>query len=154
MATLGTFTAGQVLTAAELNAIGTWTTYTPTFTTTGTAPSLGNGSITGTYTEVNKIVMGQIMFQAGNTTTYGSGVLLFSIPVTAAPFASFSVCGHGYIEDATTTNVYTVVADHSTYNDKLKMRATQGGFGDVSTVAPFTFAANDSCRLYFAYQAA
>jgi hypothetical protein len=39
MATLGTFTAGQVLTAAELNAIGTWQTWTPTlsgFTATTT----------------------------------------------------------------------------------------------------------------------
>ena len=56
MATPFPFTAGQVLTAAELNGIGeTWTSYTPTVTSSGgTITTVG--AVSAAYTQVNKIV--------------------------------------------------------------------------------------------------
>lgn len=52
MATPFPFTAGNVLTAAQLNSIGAYTAYTPTFG----GFTLGNGTINTRYTQVNKMV--------------------------------------------------------------------------------------------------
>ena len=74
MATLGTFTAGQVLTAAELNAIGTWTTYTPTVTNwTGTFSK-------AEYSQINEIVFWRLAFESNSTST---GTPSISLPVAA-----------------------------------------------------------------------
>jgi hypothetical protein len=81
MATLGTFTAGQVLTAAELNAIGTWTTYTPTVAnlTLGTG-----GSVTGRYAVINKIAFLELVFTLG-TGASASGQIQLGTPSGVAP---------------------------------------------------------------------
>jgi hypothetical protein len=71
------FVAGSVLTAAELNGIGEATAYTPTITN----GSLGNGTITGSYVQVNKLVYGAIKFALGTTSTI-TGQLQFSFPIT------------------------------------------------------------------------
>jgi hypothetical protein len=79
MATLGTFVAGQVLTAAELNAIGTWQAWTPTVTAS-------TGTFTTTtvnlarYTMINDLVVGQFSI---TVTTIGtaSGNMIFTTPV-------------------------------------------------------------------------
>jgi len=68
MATLGTFVSGQVLTAAELNAIGTWTDYTPNV-------AASSGTITtGTldfaqYSQINDFVIVRFAY---NITTAGT----------------------------------------------------------------------------------
>jgi len=59
-----------------------WTVYTPTFNTTGTAPDLGNGTIQGIYSRVNNVIHYEIKFSRGTTTTFGSGYLWFSLPIT------------------------------------------------------------------------
>jgi hypothetical protein len=59
-----TWTAGETVTAAFMNqlrdslkAIGDpWTAYTPTWGSSGTAPVIGNGSITGAWVSVGKLV--------------------------------------------------------------------------------------------------
>jgi len=60
MTALGAFSAGDVLTAADLNAIGTWTTFTPT-------ARFGANAVTftqkyGRYSVLNKIVILQVGF--------------------------------------------------------------------------------------------
>ena len=50
------FDSGDVLTAANLNAIGDWTAWTPTWTNL----TIGNGTVTAVYAEVNEIVFYQI----------------------------------------------------------------------------------------------
>src|SRR5262245_308636 len=60
------------------------TDYTPTWSATGTAPSLGNGSIQGKYWRLGRLVLYRLVFTAGSTTTFGSGAWLFTLPFTAA----------------------------------------------------------------------
>jgi hypothetical protein len=71
MATLGTFVSGQVLTAAELNDIGTWTDYTPTvtfFSGSGLAYTIN----VARYCEINKLIFVNfdITITAGTSLTY------------------------------------------------------------------------------------
>jgi hypothetical protein len=54
--------------------------YTPSWTSSGTAPALGNGSITGSYVRIGDLGWFSIQFIAGSTTTFGTGAYSFSLP--------------------------------------------------------------------------
>lgn len=88
-----TFTAGAILTAAQLNtylrdnfkAIGdAWASFTPTWTSTGIAPALGNGTLTGKYLQVGKLVIFRWQLTMGSTSTYGTAEYRWALPVAAA----------------------------------------------------------------------
>lgn len=60
-----------------------WTSFTPVWTSTGTAPAFGSSTITGRYRQVGKTVdFGVYILFAG--ATFGTGVYFFSLPVSAA----------------------------------------------------------------------
>jgi hypothetical protein len=101
MATLGNFTAAT-LTAAELNAIGTWTTWTPTWTNL----SVGNGTVTARYAQINKVVHLRLSLTFGSTTSV-SGNVTFTLPVTASSTATIATHGVAQFNDA---SVPTAVA--------------------------------------------
>lgn len=61
-----------------------WTSYTPTWTASTSNPTLGNGTLTGSYVQIGKTVTAQVTLTFGSTTTLGSGVYRWSLPVTAA----------------------------------------------------------------------
>lgn len=75
------FASGDVLTAAELNSVGSLQTYTPNFRpTSGTWTTVFAGY--ARYGEVNDIVVGMGRIYIGNFGTGSNGVL-FDLPVTA-----------------------------------------------------------------------
>jgi len=61
---------------------GEWQNYTPVWSVYGggVAPSIGNGSIIGSYTVIGKIVFWNIKFNSGTTTNYGTSYFAFSMP--------------------------------------------------------------------------
>lgn len=105
----------QILLAIDA-LIGESTAYIPVWTTTGTAPTLGNATLTGRYARHNKLVFFEINFVFGSTSAVGSGSFRFSLPSTAADtqFGAYSarvlgsgqwfVCT-GYLSTATTVSV-------------------------------------------------
>jgi hypothetical protein len=56
--------------------------FTPTWITDGTAPSLGNGTLTGSYMEIADRVFFEVTLTIGSTTTMGTGNFFFTFPVT------------------------------------------------------------------------
>lgn len=58
-----------------------WDSYTPAWTSTGTAPALGNGTLTGFYKQVGKTVHVRIVLTLGSTSTVGTGTYRLSLPV-------------------------------------------------------------------------
>lgn len=88
----GSGTTGSVLNAAffadlldRIDAfISEWTTYTPTWVSSGTQPTIGNGSITGRYQKVGKTVFFEMELTFGTTTTPGTGTYQFGLPLLAA----------------------------------------------------------------------
>jgi hypothetical protein len=119
--------------------------FTPTWTTTtGTAPSLGNGTLTGTYCRHGKLVWIKIALVAGSTTTFGNGGLFqFALPITAQD---------------TTDQFSAVFVDASAqfYSATGIMKSTglvtATWTGDVSAGGPafnlpFTWAVNDQLRI-------
>jgi hypothetical protein len=98
-----TWTAGQVVTAANLNAEirdafngiqAAWTAYTPTLT----GITLGNGTLAFAFTRTGKTVNVRGNFVAGGTTTYSAATLGFSMPVT--PHASYTAAGAAAVGSA------------------------------------------------------
>lgn len=79
------WTAGTDITADDLNAmVGTWQSYTPSWMSTGTAVSLGNGSIWGRYVIMGNTCVVNIQMVCGTTTTFGSGTYYWTMPFTSA----------------------------------------------------------------------
>lgn len=80
MATFGTFVAGQVLTAAELNSLGVWSDYTPTWTQSATITKTTNFA---RYTQLGKLVVGSLKMTASSAGTANNKILV-GLPVSAS----------------------------------------------------------------------
>lgn len=81
------FAAGGRVLASDLATAtqqGVWTPYVPTWTSTGTAPAKGNGTLAGEYAKVGRLVTVRISLDTGSTTTYGTGNYIFSLPLAAS----------------------------------------------------------------------
>jgi hypothetical protein len=65
-------------------ALGTTAAYTPTWGSTGTANTLGNGTLTGTWHQFGRLVFYTITLTWGNSTSSGTGVWTFTLPATAS----------------------------------------------------------------------
>ena len=138
--TLGSFVGGDVLQAAELNAIGTWTSFTPTW-------KFGANAITGTsvgrYVVMNKVVTVQVYL--AYTSKAGGGDLNITIPSACSigALASNYRLGYGSMYDSNLTTSYAI----SAYNEAVSSTVfkflddTEGFI--VSDTAPFTWATGD-----------
>lgn len=67
-----------------------WEPYTPTWTSSGTAPAIGNGSLGGAYMKVGRLVFWRVAMTIGTTSTIGTGVYTWSLP----PFAATPMAGY------------------------------------------------------------
>lgn len=74
--------------------LGAWTSYTVSWTTAGTQPVLGNGTVVGGYVRIGKIVRFRILLTLGSTSTVGTGGWIFDLPVAAtSTVQDFGVTG-------------------------------------------------------------
>jgi len=125
-----------------------WQSYTPTWTAGTTNPSIGNGTLSGRYIQIGKLVYCQFTMRAGSTTTFGSGNWRFSYPV--AP----------NIDNATNYQVGSIYAldnGAANYNGITQYAGTTYmGFiinGNwVSATAPFTWANGDVLEVNVIYE--
>jgi hypothetical protein len=150
------FTAGQVLTAAQMNGIGEATaSYTPT----STGVTLGNGTLTGNFTRVNKLVYGSVRLALGSTTAITTTVT-FSLPVTAATNSAALLIGIGYYFDNSSSETYVGTSFRSnatTLTPFVSFDFSGAGYvvrGIVNATAPVVFGAGDEMCYQFMYEAA
>jgi len=144
--TAGT-TSGQVLTAATLNTIGAASeTFTPTIVGGGGGSvTIGNGTLTGTYTRLQKLVIVNYTLSWGSTTTTTAvGLWLFSVPIGNALRGN----AVGRILDAGAT-YYRVTGLAS--SNKMLLQATDTG-NEVQNNTPMTWATNDALSVTFIYE--
>lgn len=57
-----------------------WAEYTPTWSSAGTQPAIGNGTLTGRYRRIGTTGFVNGLIQMGTTTTYGTGEWSVSLP--------------------------------------------------------------------------
>lgn len=154
------WSANDILTAADLNAafstgiittgLGAAATYTPVWSSTGTAPSLGNGAITGRYIKVGRLVQFWINLTMGSTTTFGTSVYTFTLPVTAAAANANGVGTARLIDSSAGTGYGRFVAFNSTTT--VLLNAEGGAF--VTNTVPATWANGDSFAISGTYESA
>ena len=75
------FTSGNILSASELNAIGAWTAFTPTW---GSVTLGGSGTTNGVYAQVNDIVFWEAQFDLNGTGSI-TGQINMNLPVGTSP---------------------------------------------------------------------
>jgi hypothetical protein len=132
--------AGDIVHASDVIQ-DTWTSYNPSWTATVSNPSIGTGTLTGRYMQVGSLVWVFIKMTAGSTTTFGSGLWRFSLPVTPAVDALLP----STVSDNSTSFRYpamTRIILSSTTGDNMRIHV-DGGYSGVSSTAPFTWANGD-----------
>lgn len=146
-------TAGQVLTAATLNTIGAATeAYTPAWTSTGAAPAINNGTLTGRYWRLQRLIIAQINWVAGGTTAFGTGAYRMSLPITSD--SSAFLYGYAVFSDASTFNAYVMVAGQIS-NTTVQFTWNVGGINGLwAQTTPVPMAATDSMQATLIYQSA
>lgn len=131
--------------------LGAWTAYTPSLTNA----TLGNGTITGAYCQIGKIVHFRATFVLGSTSTiHGTGNYM-SLPVQAA--ANEVTVRRTFMTqylDAS-VNSYTGTALMDTASTVIfYVNGTNGQLSSVTTTAPFTWGTSDRITVSGTYEAA
>jgi hypothetical protein len=148
--TAGT-TSGQVLTAATLNTIGAvWETFTPAWTSSGVAPAIGNGSISGNWARVNKTAFVNIFVVMGSTTTYGNGTYRFSLPSGVGINSGHTNAGNALMFDASAG--YITYLGNCTRVSATTVDIAPTGSNSATNLLPITWANADQIRLMLTYQ--
>lgn len=81
------------LSGAGQGSVGGWQSYVPTWTTTGSAATIGNGTLRGYYARTGNIVHYNIATVFGSSTNGGTGFYTWSLPIRAATRAGFEWWG-------------------------------------------------------------
>lgn len=137
---------------------GAWATYTPTWAVTaGTNPVLNNGTITGRYMVVGRMVHLHIRLTMGSTTTFGSGNYIFSLPPAKPNRATGSrdwVLGRGSAYDDSAGGVVSVATSIFDSNSSPSggLLITTGS-NLYSSSFPIAWAVNDIINIDIEYEA-
>lgn len=124
-----------------------WQSYTPSWTSTGTQPVLNNGSLTGSYIELGKLVVARFILIMGSTTTFGTGSYSISLPFAEDLTYSYA-SGNANAFDANTSSLY---AGHWRALAFTTLAAPVGYYSDT---VPFTWAVDDALLGIISYQVA
>jgi hypothetical protein len=120
-------------------------TYTPTWTASGAAPAIENGSLNGAYWREGQHIRVNITFVAGSATTFGTGEWSFSLPKTAGRTNT----GSAKILDSGTGH-YAAISHVATAASTVKVYGYNVGTAVASTV-PITWASGDQITLDIVY---
>lgn len=134
-----------------------WDTYTPAWTSSGTAPALGNGSIQGKYYRVGKTVDFEVLLTPGSTTTFGTGVYSISLPpgMPSASDGMTTLCHAQLLIGGSRWPGQIVISSaQSTCQPFLATSATDPRLTQMGPAAPGTFANGNTLRLTGRYEAA
>lgn len=153
MATLGNFTSGQVLTAAELNAIADETSFTPVWTNI----TVGNGTNAGRYFRINNVILMQVQLIFGSTTSISAGGVLLDFPVTAADTYLDGSGGQIVCEDVTGSDYFGPTFRSSGTKIGINVWTTSLTYlaaSAITSTVPFTWATGDRLIVTHWYEAA
>ncbi|WP_230396170.1 hypothetical protein [Streptomyces blattellae] len=130
------------------------TTYSPTWTTTGTAPAIGNGTLTGRHMKVGRMVTVVINLIAGSTTTFGTGNMSFSLPFAAVSSGIAEVGASQLLGTDRWVGGIVISSAASTVSPFVPISATNTRTDFITSTRPETLASGAQIRLSFVYEAA
>ncbi len=123
---------------AAFASTSSWTSYTPTWGNTGTANTLGNGTIAGFYLVVGKIVFYTIKLTWGSGTISGDGAWTFSMPVT---LSVVPMVGSARLHDASVGDYVGIV---DVFSSAAIAPYAAGAVSGILAASPFTWTTSDA----------
>lgn len=153
--------AGHIITAADVTAIldqiasltaPGWTSYTPAWTSTGTAPAIGNATVVGKYRQPSggDVVDAYFTIIFGSSSTYGTSEYRFSLPVNAhAELVGYTI-GDAYALDSGTQEYGGLVKVETAST----IRVVKDAGGTWGQLVPFTWTTNDRISVNVRYRPA
>lgn len=134
-----------------------WQAYTPAWTSSGTAPAIGNSTVNSRYVQIGKTIIAQIYISFGSSATFGTGTYFFSLPVNASTALNTRRMGwfNGYDASANATAM-AIALYNSTSTVQMAYPATwpSGTNTAVAATAPWTWAQSDQVHINLVYEAA
>lgn len=127
---------------------GVWDTYTPTWGNTAVSqPSIGDGSLTGSFAKFGKTVKCKILLVVGASTTFGgAGGFFFSLPSTA----NFHLQGSVILLDSG-VGYYQGVPFERSSTEIYVLAGPEPISGAIGPTVPFTFAPGDVVSIVVEY---
>lgn len=135
-----------------------WNTYTPVWTASGVAPALNNGILFGRYTRIGRTIHGILYLAIGTTTTVGTGVYYWSLPVVGQGAFVWQAIGvaKGWGNGPSFSELARIFGDSA--NNKVVVTysnpAPAGGETQVGQGTPWNWLAGMDLSLCFTYEAA
>src|SRR5574341_31294 len=124
--------------------------YTPTWTAATTNPTLGNGTLSGSFDRHDKAVTATGFLEIGSTTTLGTGAYSFALPLQAV--ASRDFVGSIWLRDSGTNfRVGTVLVTGGASTAQMYFEASATA---MSSTVPIALATGDQLRYEISYVAA
>lgn len=149
----GNFTVIGNLEAANITT-GAWTSYTPTWTASGSNPVLGNGTLVGLWAKVGRTYVVHINLIPGSTTTFGSGTYSFALPVAAASSGATYIGNAHLLGTDRWAGQYLVSPGFSSASPSFPASATNTRHSLWSPTVPETFASGSQMRITVVYEGA
>lgn len=122
--------------------------YTPTWSTTGNQPSIGNGSISGKFTFSGELVTITIGFFLGSSSTTGTGEFQFTSPFPSDNLTFF--IGSAWAVDIGTS--YYIGSVRFANSASTMIIYSHGGTAGWQSTIPFTWSPASNDFLYFTCQ--
>ena len=130
-----------------------WISFTPVWTTTGTAPVIGNGALIGRYMLHGNLCFIRVRLFCGSTTTFGTGAFQFSLPLTMNQAGGTMIDGHG--SDASDgASAYRAMGriDNANRFTVFYHQATVAKLGLWTGTTPYAMAVNDELNMWGAFE--
>jgi hypothetical protein len=150
-ATAGTNTtqlATTAFTTTAVGALGTWTSFTPSYTNLGT----GNGSNIGFFTVINKMLWVKTLFTLGSTSSVGDPVFLTLPNSYTLDTTCQSPVGTAVMEDVGVATYFGLVLVRSSTTVQpfvSNASGTYGTFNSVNGTRPFSSFSGDKYAMDF-----
>jgi hypothetical protein len=131
------FSAGAVLTAAQLNDIGDWKSWTPTLTNW----TKGSATVNAKYMQIGETVWYQFYYLGAADSAYTTGGMRFSLPPIASNTdLNYQPCGVGWARPNTGSTIFSIFGMEISetvvlYAQKANLTFTYNDVLDSSTPA-------------------
>lgn len=132
--------------------------YTPTWTSSGTAPAIGNGTITGQYSRQGKMADVLIKMTLGSTSTAGTGTYYWSLPFAPASTTYADIMGSWLLTDSgagTRVGTAAYAAGPKVYAQfPLNVTGTEITMNNIVAGTPLVWNTNDVITFRLRYEIA
>ena len=122
----------------NMRAMNRVTAYTPIWTASTTNPTLGNGTLVGSYIKLEQLCWMEVHLTFGSTTNAGVGVYAFT-----APFNAVNISTPNYRQAFDLIMLNDGIGWYTGYHAAISASTNQIDTLNASNTGPFAFGTND-----------